>query len=45
METLDHALKRGANILCEIVGYASTCDAYHMTSPDPEERGAADLWN
>lgn len=45
METLDHALKRGANILCEIVGYASTCDAYHMTSPDPEERRRLDLWN
>ncbi|NLZ47539.1 MAG: beta-ketoacyl-ACP synthase II [Clostridiales bacterium] len=41
METLDHALKRGAKILCEIVGYASTCDAYHMTSPDPEGEGAA----
>lgn len=41
METLDHALKRGANILCEIVGYGSTCDAYHMTSPDPDGEGAA----
>lgn len=41
METLDHALKRGANILCEMVGYGSTCDAYHMTSPDPEGEGAA----
>ena len=36
MESLDHALERGANILCEIVGYGSTCDAYHITSPDPE---------
>ena len=33
MESLEHALKRGANILCEIVGYGSTCDAYSMTSP------------
>ena len=36
IESLDHALKRGANILCEIVGYGSTCDAYHITSPDPD---------
>ena len=36
MESLDHALERGANILCEIVGYGSTCDACHITSPDPE---------
>lgn len=36
MESLDNALERGANILCEIVGYGSTCDAYHITSPDPE---------
>ena len=34
MESLDHALNRNANIICEIVGYGSTCDAYHITSPD-----------
>lgn len=41
MESLDHALKRNANILCEIVGYGSTCDAYHITSPDPKGESAS----
>ena len=41
MESLDHALERGANILCEIVGYGSTCDAYHITSPDPKGESAS----
>ena len=41
MESLDHALNRNANILCEIVGYGSTCDAYHITSPDPEGESAS----
>ena len=36
METLEHAKARGANIICEIAGYSATCDAYHITSPDPE---------
>lgn len=36
IESLNHAQKRGANILAEIVGYGSTCDAYHITSPSPE---------
>lgn len=35
LETLDHALSRGANIHAEIVGYSSTTDAYHITSPIP----------
>ncbi len=39
IESLEHALARGAHIYCELAGYAATCDAYHITSPDPEGKG------
>jgi len=39
LESYDHAIKRGAPILAEMVGYGSSTDAFHMTSPDEEARG------
>lgn len=41
LEELESALKRGARIYGEVVGYGTTCDAYHMTSPVMDGSGAA----
>ncbi|MBP5589368.1 MAG: beta-ketoacyl-[acyl-carrier-protein] synthase family protein [Bacteroidales bacterium] len=40
LESLEHAQARGANIYCELSGYANACDAFHQTASSPEGIGA-----
>jgi 3-oxoacyl-[acyl-carrier-protein] synthase II len=40
LEEWDAAVSRGATILAEVAGYSATCDAFHLTQPDPEAAGS-----
>lgn len=42
IEELDHARRRGAEVLAEVAGYGCTNDAFHLVAPDPDAKGAAE---
>lgn len=45
LESLEHARARQARVYCELAGYAATCDAHHITMPDPEGKGLGEALN
>ena len=43
VEDLEHALRRGAKIYCEVIGYGASNDAYHVATPHPESIGVIEM--